>query len=124
FPVSEQEVEYHRRRKFGSSAKPAVAGVVMLSKRSIGDLQHLRRQRSAARRRRREVALVDLPQLLGALYDAVPPLGVRIAYRLQNFAERRNAVTIVGRKISSAIKWTAIGQQKHRHRPAARTAHR
>ena len=122
-PIAQKKIEHHRRGKLRSAAKAAVFGVIALCQRSVNGVEHLASEASTAPRAG-EVGLVDLSQLLRTLRDAVPSFRVGIAYRLENFAKRRYAVSVVGRKVSPAVERTSIGQQEHRHRPAAVAGHR
>ena len=70
-----------------------------------------------------EIALVDLPQLLRALCHAFGSLCIGVAHCLERFTKRWYAVPVVGREVGSAVEWTAIRQQEHRHRPPAVTGH-
>src|SRR5207247_11174036 len=95
-PIAQKKIEHHRPGKLWSAAKAAVFGVIALCQRSVNGVEHLASEASTAPRAG-EVGLVDLSQLLRTLRDAVPSFRVGIAYRLENFAKRRYAVSVVGR---------------------------
>ena len=118
-PVPQEPVECRRVRELGGTADAAVLAV-----EAAGDLCPRCRENLCigltAARRRLEFA-EDRRELLALGADVVSLLGEELSGPLQEFAERRQAMSALVRKVGAAEERPLVsGVDEHRQRPAAR----
>ena len=121
-PVTQREVERHRRRKLGSAIESAVHGLVPLTQAG----RRAREQAGAecaGGARALGACLVQLAHLRRRARDAVLSVAPRIRHAEHHAAKARHAVTVVGRVIGAREEWLPVRREKDRHRPSTMAGH-
>ena len=119
--VTQQHLDEHRLRKFRGAPEAGMDRVEVARELCGGLVKQSRGERAHSERHR--WAVQKIAHLGCRLSDVGRPFGKSVGDRGQHAFERRHPKTIARRKVGACKKWSAVRQQKNRHRPSAGAGH-